>query len=233
MFKIALFVPFFITVLYAFYTIKKGRIASKRYSVNRQVGQKFPLLPLIDSSGNKVAIDKLKSGITIIDFWYKNCPQCIAEMRQFEGIVKEREANVSIISISIDSYNEWKSLLLGKEKRFSFIGRPVINWQHLLLQGNNDAAARENNSQQLFEKLGVSGFPSFFVLDKNGIIVAVPTSAVEYIKTNVAGENGFFIFLQSADTWASFYMLLLLFFSVVGYRFIFIAIEKQLTRQKQ
>ena len=216
MLKAVLFIPFIITVLFAFYKIKKVRIERKRSAVNKYIGEKFPRLPLVDSTGNTFTFDLSKSGITIIDFWYKSCPQCIAEMKQFEEVLKGRQEKVSIISISIDQYDDWKTLLSGKDQRFSFLGNAVSNWLHLLLKFDTDSA-KLNNAEYLSAKLGVAGFPSFYVLNKEGVIIATPTSAVSYIKTEVGGQYNFILFLKSAATWKQYYLYFILLISSLVY----------------
>ncbi len=216
MLKAVLFIPFIMTVLFAFYKIKKVRIERKRSSVNKYIGKKSPWLPLVDSTGNTSTFDLSKSGITIIDFWYKSCPQCIAEMTQFEEVLKSRQEKVSIISISIDQYHDWKTLFSGKDQRFSFMGNAVSNWHHLLLKFDTDSA-KLNNAEYLSAKLGVAGFPSFYVLDKEGIVIATPASAVSYIKTEVDGQNNFILFLKSAATWKQYYLYVILLISSLVY----------------
>jgi len=203
-------------VLFAFFKVKQGRMERIRTSLNQQVGEMFPLLPLLDTTASQVTPDWSQE-ITIIDFWYKNCPGCIEEMMQFEEVLKGKEAAVSIISISIDAYEDWKALMDGHDQRLSFITKPVTNWQHLLLKVNNGPYSRGINSQHLSQKLAVMGYPSFFVVDKKGIIQATPESAVAYIQATFDGENKFIQFLKSPDTWTSYYMIFVLLGSFVLY----------------
>jgi cytochrome oxidase Cu insertion factor (SCO1/SenC/PrrC family) len=230
--KIVLFIPFFVASLFAFYQFKKLRLESKRQSVNQYAGQKFPALPLLDKEGKTVVPDLIQSEYTIIDFWFRNCPGCIAEMGQFKDVLKGKGKKVSIISISIDANEEWQQALNGSAPAFLFITKPVGNWHHLLLNFPQEQGYK-NNTQRLFEILGITGFPSFFVLDKNGIIKATPVSAVSYIKTSVSSENEFLVFLKSRSTWSSLQTLLLVLLAIVlynlGYNFFASQIIKKRT----
>ncbi len=229
--KIALFIPFFIAGFFAFFQFKKYRLQSKRQAINQLTGKQFPLLPLLDTNGKSVSLDFSKTQNTIIDFWFKNCPGCIAEMQQFETVLKGKEKNISIISISIDPNEMWQKTLSGSVPAFSFITTPVENWHHLLLNFPQQAGDK-NNAQHLSEILSVTGFPSYFVLDKQGIIKATPASAVSYIKTSVNSENEFVVFLKSASTWKSIQTLLFIFLSVVLYNLGFNFFASQIIKKK-
>src|SRR5690349_7235909 len=110
-FKIILFIPFLIVVLFTYYTVKTSRMERKRASMNQHIGQKFPQLLFVDADKRLVLPDLSHSDITIIDFWYKNCPGCIEEMQEFEQLLKGKEEKLSIISVSVDSYADWNRLM--------------------------------------------------------------------------------------------------------------------------
>ena len=216
-----MFVPFFISVLFVFYLLKTNRMEKKRQALNHHIGEKFPSLPLLDAKGNTASINLSAADFTIVDLWFKNCPGCIVEMQQFSDLLKGKETQVSIVSVSIDPFTVWEKLFDGGSQRFSFLAKPVTNWQHLLIDFTADSTApvggATNNAQYLAGKLGVTGYPAFFVLDKKGIIKATPASAVDYIKTAVGGENKFIRFLKSPATWKSVYVLILTFISLLFY----------------
>ena len=158
-------------------------------SLTRDIGEKFPIDNFIDTSGTKVKLNFSTSDITIIDFWYDGCKACVEEMAQFKNIIEGKEKQVRIISTCISSYHVWRDLFTSKDYKYQFLKAPVRNWQHLNLQSTDDPKLNNTISmdrlKQLGDKLDVVIFPSYFVINKEGIIIARPLSAVEYIKNNI------------------------------------------------
>ena len=229
--KILLFIPFIIAAFFAFFQVKKYRLQSKRQAINQLTGKQFPQLPLLDVTGKNVALDLNKNGITIIDFWYKNCPACIREMQQFENVLKGKEETIAIVSISIDPNEIWQKTLSGNFPPLSFLEKSVENWRHLLVDFSRRRTDK-NNAEQLSEILNVTSFPSYFVLDKQGIIIATPPSAVTYIKTSVSNQNELVVFLTSMATWKSIQTISLLLISVIVYNFLFNFFATQINKRK-
>lgn len=229
--KIILFIPFFIAAFFAFFQLKKYRLQSKRQAVNQFIGKQFPELPLLDVNSKPVSPDIGKTDNTIIDFWFRNCPGCVAEMQQFETVLKGKNKTISIISVSIDPNEVWQKTLNGSVPVFSFITKPVENWHHLLLNFSPGEGGK-NNAEHLSELLSVTSFPSYFVLDKQGVIKATPASAVSYIKTSVSSENEFMGFLKSSSTWKSLQTGLFLFLSIVLYHLGFIFFASQINKKR-
>lgn len=229
--KTVLFIPFFIVAFFAYFQFKKYRLQSKRKAVNQFAGKQFPVLPLQDVNGIIILPDLSKTDHTIIDFWFRNCPACIAEMKQFEAVLKGKEKTISIISVSIDPNDMWQKTLTGNIAAFSFITKPVENWHHLLLNFPGQDTGK-NNAQHLSEILSVTGYPSYFVLDKKGVIKATPPSAVNYIKISVSNENELMVFMTSSSTWQSIQTLLFVFLSVVLYNFFYNFLAIKITRRR-
>lgn len=225
--KLLLFIPFFIAAFFCFFQLKKYRLQSKRQAINGLVGKPFPVLPLEDKNGKTVSLDLSRSDNTIVDFWFRNCPGCIAEMRQFTGVLKGKEKNITVISISIDPAGLWQKTFDGSTPAFSFLSKPVDNWHHLLV--NFNGAADKNNAEHLAEILNVTSFPSYFVLDKQGIIRATPPSAVNYINTSLRKENEFLVFLESSATWKSIQTIVFVILCMLLYNTLFNFISKRKT----
>lgn len=229
--KIIIFLPFFAAALFAFFQFKKMRLQSKRQAVNQFIGKQFPQLPLFDTAGKPVLLDLSRSENTIVDFWFRTCPGCIAEMSGFSSILKGKEQDISIISISIDPQDAWLKTLAGNFPPLSFISKPVKNWHHLRVNFPGSDTGK-NNAQHLSEILHVTGYPSYFVLDKNGLIKATPASAVNYIKTSFSNQNEFLLFLQSSATWKSLQTILFVILSVLIYHFLFNFLAAKINAKK-
>ncbi len=165
---------------------KKKVIKTEIDYLTKNVGIKFDLENFIDTNGKSIKIDFTKSDITIIDFWIDECPPCNAEMRQFEDLIKGRDKQITIISISLSGFEFWKQLFTEKKSRYSFLTTSLPNWQHLNLKSSDDPKLKhqisEDRLNELTSKLDVTFFPAYFVINKDGIIKARPISAVEYIK---------------------------------------------------
>lgn len=122
-----------------------------------EVGAKFPSIPLFDSSSNKIVLDKsLLSQYTLCDFWFNGCGYCIQQMPELNEIYsKWHSKGLEIIGITVDPKDKeqaWKNV----------IAKQNVKWLQLW-----DINSVEAN------KLSVNFFPTSFLLDKSGKIVAV------------------------------------------------------------
>jgi thiol-disulfide isomerase/thioredoxin len=155
-------------------------------SLNKNIGEKFDIENFIDTSGSQIKLDFTKSEITIVDFWFNDCPPCNKEMSQFRDLIKGKDKQIIIVSISVSGYEFWKKLFTDKSDRYAFLTTSTPNWQHLNLKSNDDPGLKNTLSEdrlaELTTKLDVSFFPAYFVVNKDGVIKARPISAVEYIK---------------------------------------------------
>ena len=217
--KYVLFIPFLLVSLYGLFLVKQIRSYKRREAIDAQVGKKFPFSYGIDTSGNNVKLDLAQSPITIIDFWFKNCPECIEEMMQFENALNNATQPVAIISMSIDKFPLWKQAFDTTNQKLAFLSKSVPGWKHLMVP--TDSILNKSGGQIVAEKLPVTGYPSYFVLDNNGNIIATPASAVTYLKANPENQNEFYNFLTGKLTRKSFYLLLLLPILLLGYHFVF------------
>ncbi len=150
------------------------------------VGEIFPIEGFLDTAGVEQKIDLDKSKLTIIDFWFNECPPCNEEMSQFRELIKGKEKDIGIISISISSFPEWKSVFSSRLKRYSFLKDSLPNWKHLVVKSGENPALRNSIANdrhtELKSRLNVNSFPSYFVLDNKGKIILRPVSAVSYLK---------------------------------------------------
>lgn len=147
------------------------------------IGEKFQLDNIVDSSGNPVTLDLSGSDITIIDFWFNTCPPCIEEMMQFASLLPGKETKINVISLSVNNFPLWKKTLDEHSGRFSFLATSFSNWQHYNLRSAQEVKQQvpADRLEELRDKYGVELFPAYFVLDKNGIILSRPASAVKFI----------------------------------------------------
>jgi peroxiredoxin len=146
-------------------------------SLNRNIGEKFTIDNYIDTSGTLIKLDFTKSDINIVDIWFNDCPPCNTEMSQFKDLIEGKEKRINIISISLSSFKDWKNLFTNESARYSFLKTKLSNDDPKM---NNTIS--EDRFAELKDKLSVSFFPSYFIINKEGIIEGRPISAVEYMK---------------------------------------------------
>ncbi len=155
-------------------------------SLKENIGEKFTIDNYIDTTGTLIKLNFTKSDINIVDIWFNDCPPCNAEMSQFKELIEGKDKRINIISISLSSFKDWKDLFINESARYSFLKTKLSNWQHLNLKSNDDPKLHNKISEDRFnelrDKLSVSFFPSYFIINREGIIEARPISAVEYIK---------------------------------------------------
>ena len=213
------FLPFFIFKFWVAY------IEDKRYQkiyttpLQNHLGEKFDIDNFIDSNGENINLDFTRSEITIIDFWFSDCLPCLQEMKQFKNLITGKDKEIRIISISVNSYNEWKRVLNSSSKRFSFLSAPVSNWEHLNMRSTEDPKLNNeipgDNMDTLSNRFQSQNFPMYLVVDKKGTIIASPFSAVEFIKNKLYRQSKIIQFFTNKRTWTRVYSII--FSSLVQY----------------
>jgi thiol-disulfide isomerase/thioredoxin len=155
-------------------------------TLNENIGERFEVDNILDSSGKLVSLDFTNSEITIIDFWFKECPPCLEEMEQFAEIIKGKEKEISIVSISINQFWNWKSILEEPNGMLAFLANALPNWKQYTLQTSDNPKFKNwissDRTKELQKRYSVSFFPAYFVVNKSGKILSRPKSAVEFIK---------------------------------------------------
>jgi len=116
------------------------------------VGNSLSEITLSDLQGNKVTIPaECRGKVALIHFWASWCPTCRGEMMNLDAIGNEyRGRGVYSCSIGIGE---------KREMALSYIRNVNITYPILL-----DPHAE---TQKLF---GISGIPTYYVLDREGII---------------------------------------------------------------
>lgn len=161
------------------------RFDKQKKSLYDHIGEKFEIPNILDSAGNKIKLDFTKSDLTIIDFWFNDCPPCIKEMNQFANVLSGKNKRISVISISINQFWLWKKTLKEHVGRFAFLDNNLSNWAQYTLATRDNEKLKNNISSDRLSELqkayNVTFFPAYFVVDRNGIIQERPVSAIDYI----------------------------------------------------
>lgn len=135
-----------------------GKKISTFLTLNRniKIGDKFVDFTQKDTSGKFVKLSDIKSKYILLEFWGSWCGPC-------------REENPSLVKI----YNEFKNKefeIFGvasetnKQQWTKAIKADGLNWINV-----TDFKGGDNNAAIIY---GVSGYPSNFLIDKDGTIIA-------------------------------------------------------------
>jgi peroxiredoxin len=120
------------------------------------VGDMAPSFTLNDINGKPVSLADLKGKVVLIDFWASWCEPCRAESPNLKTQYKlYKDKGFEILSISVDT--DRKSWL----KAITDDGLPWL--QASDLKGFNSETVK---------LYGIGGIPSFFLIDRDGKIIA-------------------------------------------------------------
>ena len=121
------------------------------------VGKSFPQLMLRDRTNGQRAVPSLNNGskYILVDFWYSHCGSCIGQFPALKAVYNKYQAKgLDFIGISTDTaihVDDWKKAITTYQ----------LPWRQYL-----DLNGKEANL------LGVEMFPSNFLLDSSGKIIA-------------------------------------------------------------
>lgn len=133
---------------------------------NRSAGSVFYDVVVKDSSGVTFYTDQYRGKYTLYDFWTTWCGPCMTSNRELESVYNAYKAKgFEIVSISLDEDQEMWKEVIKKEK---------YQWPQYI----DD----KNFSGKLALYYGIRSVPIKILVDKNGIIIAIPSSDQELIR---------------------------------------------------
>ncbi|UYQ92375.1 AhpC/TSA family protein [Chitinophaga horti] len=121
------------------------------------VGKPAPLFSATAPDGTTVSLATFKGRYVLLDFWASWCGPCLQQAPGLKAAYeKYRSKGLAIVGISLDD---------NRDKWIAAIQQHELNWPHLSelkgFKGTISAA------------YSVSAIPTTFLLDKNGIILAI------------------------------------------------------------
>jgi peroxiredoxin len=123
----------------------------------KAVGLVLPTIELPDAEGNLISIESLRGKFVLIDFWASWCRPCINEIPNIKNAYANyHEKGLEIYSISLDT---------DKDNWLRAIANYELNWFNVSdLKGFESPVAKQ---------LSVTYVPHLFLLDPDGVILAV------------------------------------------------------------
>lgn len=135
-----------------------GRVLHTKLENGKQlsIGNLFPPLQCVNRNNEKISSAIfLKSKLTLVDFWYSGCGPCRAQFNRLKELYNQfSNRGFEIVGISIDKDTDkkkWEDVII-KEK---------LIWQQYWDMNGKDA-----------HRLSIYAFPSNFLIDSSGKIVA-------------------------------------------------------------
>ena len=115
-----------------------------------KTGSNFPPFKTSDINNNKINLKEDKGKITVINFWFINCPPCRMEIPALNHLVETFKGNKNIrfVGVALDNKSSLEDFL----KTFPF---------------NYDII---DNGRFLADKYGVRSFPTHVIIDQQGMV---------------------------------------------------------------
>ena len=115
------------------------------------IGKSAPDFKVKDLKGEELSLKKFRGQVVLLDFWATWCPPCVAEMPHVKQTYeKYKDQKFQIIGISLDN---------SKIALEAFIEKEELAWTH-----------HWDQSQKVMTQYGVTGIPSTFLIDGEGVI---------------------------------------------------------------
>lgn len=138
----------------------------------KKEGKPFPKFSFKDLDGNLITNENLKGKVVVIKCWFIHCVACIEEFPQVNAMVAKYKSRKDIVFVSLaeDSPEELKAFLVKRPLQYSVV---------------------PNLKEYMNQALQINGFPTHFIVNKEGIIEKVTSNNhdLEVALEQVTSEN--------------------------------------------
>lgn len=118
-------------------------------------GQQMPNFSAETLTGERIQTHQFKGKVLVINLWFMACAPCMAELPALNRLVKEYKGrDVAFVAFGTDSKSKLVAEFLPKNK-FDFIIVPY--------------------NKDVIQKIGQTGFPATYIIDKKGNVRAAWT----------------------------------------------------------
>jgi cytochrome c biogenesis protein CcmG/thiol:disulfide interchange protein DsbE len=141
----------------------RGNVTGAVHAVGQIAGKGEPDLKLKDMNGNDVALTDFKGKVVFVNFWATWCDPCRVEIPWLIAMQsKYGPKGFTVVGIAMDEDGKSAVAPFLAKERFDVDGQKVpMNYPILL--GTDDAADKFG---------GILGYPSSFVISRDGKIIA-------------------------------------------------------------
>ena len=136
-------------------------IDSDNESTNTATGSSFPQFEGNDLDENKVDSSIFaENAVTVVNFWFNDCKPCVEELSEMNALndrIKEQGGEVIGVNVGTLDGNE-ENIATAKQ----ILETKGVKYRNIYFDSNSDAGKFA---------LGVTAFPTTYVIDRNGNIV--------------------------------------------------------------
>ena len=158
-----------VMVCFVLYTGVVISESASRYSKETVIktGLPAPDFEVRDMSGDMVRLSDFRGRYVLLDFWFTGCWPCRKDTPHLKELHEKYGENLVIIGISIDS---------RRELVVEYVAQKGIKWLQIL-----DAI---DNGKKLNALYGVSYYPTYVFVDRDGKVARTGLGTEEYILEN-------------------------------------------------
>jgi thiol-disulfide isomerase/thioredoxin len=119
------------------------------------VGRPAPAFTIPDTAGVAVSLAKFKGQYVLLDFWGHWCGPCIKAMPHLKQLQAKYGQQLAVVGIGMEHADD-------KQKWLNAIRKHRATWTQL---------SELNTDKGTIEQYNINGFPSYLLLDKQGVVL--------------------------------------------------------------
>jgi thiol-disulfide isomerase/thioredoxin len=159
------------------FTLKPAKADSRQReaAAGPQVGADAPAIEVTTLDGKKLALDKLRGKVVLLDFWATWCGPCVQEIPNMLSVHKEFGMREDFVMISI-SLDQDERAVRG------FIEARKMTWHQVF--------GESGGAEKAADTYGVNAIPALFLIDRQGKVAAAgPRGGEVKVEVQKALEN--------------------------------------------